>query len=793
MKAKLSIKKALSLIVALVMLLTMIPVGMISVGADEPTIDLSNYDYDTEYVINNVEDWILIAREAQDKDFSGKTIKLGADLDFGAYTSIWDESHVPAEGEFPNAMYCGQKPGTANEIARQYAATVPTLFNNFAGAFDGQGYTIRNARFEEGGIARVALDGAEVTNVTFENACIADFYDFFAFGLVAGEVKGSFWMENVHAVDSMVQMNSAGTIHTGSAGTLIGLISAAEDVEGASVAIYDCSVDADVSAGNYKAWGYGYGTGMIVGTVDANVDFEMAYCSVSGSLESLDWYCGAIGALYVGKEKTAVINNITIDGLTMNSNRGAVTDGNMSWGALAGVISTYDNASVVVDSITVLNTTIKSDSHAIGGAIGSIQPLNSPYTVGGPVANNSAGGTYRAGSLYAHETVEGASIVVSNVYVDAFLWCDSVTGGGLGAAGLIAQVGEGNNSGDSAGRVWAGELNVYNIYIGGTIIAAKYDATLDTWTVKQGAGGLFFVVSLAYATINVNNVVLDAAFPVNDQYAEAPENLDELLEAFTGEDAAAAAAAKAELEIYSSRKTGAVMKCVGLLANAATIRQKTAGDYVGGNALGEAYMTSDLNATNIATTLRGDFNLFCWLNRKGSINYNGEYIGRGDDYAYAPPVENTDGAIVQVRPNEAKQMVQLDENGFVTRVTGALGLIGVQAAGDDIRFVASAYVDSVVSATATVTFTDADFNEKTFTFDSVSLLDGLTAVEGTEIAEYDAEDFYAKKFMAVTIKNIPADTEYTVTWSFEYTTEDGATVTSEIATGTLYADGSFEF
>ena len=81
MKAKLSIKKALSLIVALVMLLTMIPVGMISVSADEPTIDLSDYEFTSEYVIMNVEDWILIAREAQDKDFSGKTVKLGADLD----------------------------------------------------------------------------------------------------------------------------------------------------------------------------------------------------------------------------------------------------------------------------------------------------------------------------------------------------------------------------------------------------------------------------------------------------------------------------------------------------------------------------------------------------------------------------------------------------------------------------------------------------------------------------------------------------------------------------------------
>lgn len=790
MKAKLSIKKALSLIVVLVMLLTMIPAGMISVGAEEATIDLSNYDFESEYVIMNVEDWLLIAREAQDKDFSGKTVKLGADLDFGAFTSIWDEAHVPASGEFPNAMYCGQKPTTGNDVAREYAATVPTLFNDFAGVFDGEGYTISNARFEEGGIAKRTLDGAEVKNVNFENVNVTDFYDYFAFGIVAGEVTGSFWMENVHLIDSSVlpDLPQTSTVHHGSAGALIGLVSAAEGVEDAYVGIFDCSVEANVACGNYKTWGYGYGTGLAIGTVDANVDFEMAYCSFGGSVTTIDWYAGVIGALYVGKEKSASINDVTVDGLSVVSTRNAVTNGIQSFGALVGCLSPEDNASVTIDRITVTNTSMTSDSHALGGLIGVLAPANSPEVNGGAVTKTGTAPAQQTGVRNRYETTEDVSITISNIYTDVNLWVQNPARGGTGPAGLIGQLGEGCQD-DQGNNVMTGEVNIYNIFVTGSLLKGVYDETKEQWNLGNGASGLIFHVSLSETVITVSNVVIDATFPVSPQYMAAPENYDELVEALNGSDEEAAAAAKAELDPYYNRSKGKLANCISLIMAAGTNRQAATGEYTEISPTG--YLTCDLYASDIATTLRGDFNVATWLNRYGGMNYNGEHIGRGKDAIPAPPVEN-DGSIVQVRPIEARQMVQFDDDGYITRVTGALGLIGVQAEGDDIRFIASAYVDSVASATATVTFTDGEFNAKTFTFDAVSLLDGLTAVEGTDIAEYDAADFYAKKLMAVTIKNIPADTEYAVEWSFEYVTEDGITVTSETATGVLKADGSFE-
>ncbi len=652
MKAKLSIKKALSLIVVLVMLLTMIPAGMISVSA-APTIDLSDYDYATEYVIMNVEDWILIATTAQDKDFSGITVKLGADLDFSEYTTPWDDEHVPAEGNFLYPMYNGQYPSSSNDVARLYMATVPTLFNEFAGYFDGDGHTIRNAKFEEGGIAKKTLEGAEVIDDNFENVGVTDFYDYMAFGIVAGEVTGSLWVENVHVIDSNVYMNTVGTIHTGSGAALLGFVSAAAGNEGAYVGISNCTVDADVSCGNYMAWGYGYGTGMAVGTVDSNVDFEMTGCEFSGTLNSIDWFAGVVGAIYAGAEREVTISDIKIDGLTMNSNRGAVTNADNAWGSLIGALSVYDNASVTIDRITVTDTSITTiNGQAVGGLIGIIQPMNSPAVIGGL-------GKSSCGRLYT-ETIEGTSIEISNIYVDAFLWSNSTTGYGCNAAGLIAQVGEGNANSDENGRIMDGEINISNCYLTGTVISSLYNESSDTWSKStyggQGSGGLFVCVSLAETVINVSDVVIDVEFPQEDLYVAPPENLDELLAAFNGDDAAAAAAAKAELEAYSGRTNGAVGKCAGLIAHGGHVRQPATGKYTNTY---ENFLMCNLNVSDVITTIQGDYHLISWLNRKGGINYNGEYIGRGDSASYAPPLMN-DGSVTSV----AKVYALMDSDGF---------------------------------------------------------------------------------------------------------------------------------
>lgn len=69
---------------------------------------LDNYETQTVFEIDSLEDWNAIAA-ATDKDFAGKTVKLTADID-----------------------------------AKN--ANLPTLFTSFAGTFDGNDKTIKNAK-----------------------------------------------------------------------------------------------------------------------------------------------------------------------------------------------------------------------------------------------------------------------------------------------------------------------------------------------------------------------------------------------------------------------------------------------------------------------------------------------------------------------------------------------------------------------------------------------------------------------------------------------------------------------
>ncbi len=183
MKAKFSIKKTLSMIVVLVMLLTMIPAGMISASA-AATFDLSGYDTATEYVITNAEDWAVIAA-ATDKDFAGKTVKLGADID--------------AAG-----------------------AALATLFDSFAGTFDGQGHSVSNATVAGNAlIADILVGGATVKNVKFVNI---DVTGTDSAGLIAGKFSPKSEGETTKISKVNIDENSSVTATGKNAGGFFGVI-----------------------------------------------------------------------------------------------------------------------------------------------------------------------------------------------------------------------------------------------------------------------------------------------------------------------------------------------------------------------------------------------------------------------------------------------------------------------------------------------------------------------------------------------------------------------------------------
>ena len=140
MKAKIITQKALSLLLAAVMVLALIPASVLSVFATEAqTINLSNYDGDTQFVVNNKADWDAVFNSG--KNFDGKTIELGANI----------------------------------------SGVTFRLTTDFAGTFDGNGQCISNLKFEiydgavgEWGLFKTISSNGVVKNLTIKN-CTAKY------------------------------------------------------------------------------------------------------------------------------------------------------------------------------------------------------------------------------------------------------------------------------------------------------------------------------------------------------------------------------------------------------------------------------------------------------------------------------------------------------------------------------------------------------------------------------------------------------------------------------------------
>jgi len=81
-------QKLISLVLVLMMLVTMIPAGFFGASAvsAELAAGLADYENTAEFVINNVDDWEAVA--ALNKDWNGKTIKLGANIGSVDATSL---------------------------------------------------------------------------------------------------------------------------------------------------------------------------------------------------------------------------------------------------------------------------------------------------------------------------------------------------------------------------------------------------------------------------------------------------------------------------------------------------------------------------------------------------------------------------------------------------------------------------------------------------------------------------------------------------------------------------------
>ena len=316
-------QKLTSLILVLVMLLTMIPAGMFVATAEvsaELAAALADYDNSAEFVINNVDDWNAIA--ASGKTFSGKTVKLGANID--------------AQG-----------------------ATLPPLapfeVNNSGLILDGQGFAVKNVGTADAPQTRPLVSekfsGGTVKNITFQNVVMVGADATYGSGLIADWLNG--WgtatVQNVKVLgcnisDTVgcagalfgrtINNNSAASVvidgvvmdsatnvtaPAGHAGGLIGHISGNGGTYTLSRIYTEANVKTDNPANKYVGGLVGYANGSNaeiqvdgVGTGEYYTSqFNVTDCVVKGTITSTgaSSWTGRIGGIF-GRGSTLVDFNI---------------------------------------------------------------------------------------------------------------------------------------------------------------------------------------------------------------------------------------------------------------------------------------------------------------------------------------------------------------------------------------------------------------------------------------------------------------------------------------------------
>ena len=203
-------QKLISLVLVLMMLVTMIPAGFFGANAavsEELAAGLADYDNTAEFVINSVEDWEAIA--ASGKTFSGKTVKLGDNID--------------------------AKGATLTPLA-------PLAVDNSGIILDGQGFAIMNVGTADAPQTRPLVSekfsGGTVKNVTFQNVIMVGADATYGSGLIANWLNG--W--GTATVQNVKVLGCSITDTVGCAGALFGRT--INNNEDASVVIDGVVIDA---------------------------------------------------------------------------------------------------------------------------------------------------------------------------------------------------------------------------------------------------------------------------------------------------------------------------------------------------------------------------------------------------------------------------------------------------------------------------------------------------------------------------------------------------------------------
>lgn len=200
----------------------------IAVNPNAQPVDFTNYATETEFVLNNYTDLKAFANElnVNGKSFSGKTVKLGADIDLA--NTEWTP--------------IGQTGGNGTTTW-------------FQGTFDGGNHTIKNlaisasawdegANYAAGLFGFIDAGGATIKNLTIDGARVEGHH---WTGAVVGYLTGT--VENCHVKNATITSTHANSDACGDkVGAVVGYINTTDSVVSGCTA-YKCTIKAGRDAG----------------------------------------------------------------------------------------------------------------------------------------------------------------------------------------------------------------------------------------------------------------------------------------------------------------------------------------------------------------------------------------------------------------------------------------------------------------------------------------------------------------------------------------------------------------
>lgn len=445
------LKKAVSVFLAAIVALTLVPISTVGVFATD--YDFSNPDV-TVYEIASAEDWNALAAAAAAKgesfDYSGKTIKLTASFD--------------AKG----------------------ATLKPLAPNNFKGVFDGGNFTVSNAVSELGLVATTAL-ASNIKNVTFDgiicNKAAGDL------GIIVKVARGTVKFDNVTLKNSTKTAEGNGGV-----GGLIGAL-----YSGGGIDIDNCIIDVNVTA---KAQ-----CGIILGRAsNANNFIEITNTTVTGSVTAVDDRAGAvIGDLVAA---SATIKNVSANVMVSAS---STASGGKAVGGFIGRFAPAEGdgaAFLTVENSKMTGKVTLTKGH-LGGFLGLMSVKNFTGTATFKNCENTANLTnYDPNSNYGTAAIVGCWGHVDVKSASKLNIINCVAGGEIYSTANSDSGAAQNSVGGIVGHYGAVEstLNIHNC-----IVTATFPKNLLTKTDGNGAGIIIGRSMRTTANVSILNCVTTAS------------------------------------------------------------------------------------------------------------------------------------------------------------------------------------------------------------------------------------------------------------------------------------------